>query len=974
MADDRFAQIASEYRVDQNRGLIVPAPEPLTDSVFLLGSGTEGVFEPVGKMSTREEMEAALKELRKQYQPFLQDFAPALEPCYRQIDLKHFHWTLDGVSRGEVTVPHYGPEVGKHTASYETAFILPQYDPAEESVILVCRGVDYIAEVFVNGRFAGRHEGLFAPFELDVTELVHSGENALKIDVKNDFPMTGNACNEGEPVDGDKIYAATGPGWDDPLSGWHHCPAGMGIYQKVYLQIRKKDYLTDLFVREGRELWIECMGRDPEEKSVAFDISIYGQNFHQTVFEHRIEEPFSFVEAGVGDTLTEAKLAAQGKLHQPEALRLGNGFNRFKFPISIPEPRLWSPDEPNLYQVQVRMLVDGKETSSMSRQFGIRSFTQDTEREPKGMFYLNGSPIRLRGANTMGYEQQCVMQENWEQLLDDMLLAKLCNMNFLRLTQRPVQEEIYALCDRVGLMIQTDLPLFGTVRINQTAEVIRQAGEMEHLIRSHPCCILVTYINEPFPNAHNKPHRMILRNEMTAMFTAADTMIRLHNPDRVIKHVDGDYDPPCESMPDNHCYTMWYNGHGIEMGKLHKGYWLEVKPGWCWGCGEFGAEGLDPVDLMKRRYPEEWISEPFHPSHILDSQTGSFYHFFFDKADSMEGWVQKSQEYQAFATKIMTNALRRSNLAVSFAIHLFIDAWPAGWMKAIMDCERTPKPAWFVYRDCLSPLKADLRSDRFTWYGQETLRVESRICNDREAILGARILYMAKMGDEILASSVYPAKISTCRTDYQGTVEIPLPDVHERSRITLYMAVEKDGAILHWTSETYSVFPKKNYQMPEITSLEEYQARREEYDTLVQGGKILLLAPLEPGNWQICGRSVEVKACGMHPVYFVSGKTGHRLTEGFREGDFAYWYDSHEDRLMPISDTTLQAEGAEPVLLSGNQKEEGIWDEAPVCAVLSIGDGKLILCQADLGRGDCNPVCAEFADRIARMQSQAESV
>ena len=64
------------------------------------------------------------------------------------------------------------------------------------------------------------------------------------------------------------------------------------------------------------------------------------------------------------------------------------------------------------------------------------------------------------------------MRGDFDQLIDDILLAKLCNMNFLRLTQRPVQEEIYDYCDRLGLMIQTDLPLFGAIRINQYLSLI----------------------------------------------------------------------------------------------------------------------------------------------------------------------------------------------------------------------------------------------------------------------------------------------------------------------------------------------------------------------------------------------------------------------------------------------------------------------------------------------------------------------
>jgi hypothetical protein len=58
------------------------------------------------------------------------------------------------------------------------------------------------------------------------------------------------------------------------------------------------------------------------------------------------------------------------------------------------------------------------------------------------------------------------------------------------------------------------------------------------------------------------------------------------------------------SVPTNHCYPGWYNGHGVDLGKLAQGYWQCVKPGWVYGCGEFGSEGLDPVNTMRRYYPK----------------------------------------------------------------------------------------------------------------------------------------------------------------------------------------------------------------------------------------------------------------------------------------------------------------------------------------------------------------------------------
>ena len=122
-----------------------------------------------------------------------------------------------------------------------------------------------------------------------------------------------------------------------------------------------------------------------------------------------------------------------------------------------------------------------KSADALACSFGMRTFRQDEESKPKGKFYLNGREIRLRGANTMGHLERCVMEGNLDQLRDDILLAKLTNMNFLRLTQRPVHREVYDMCDRLGLLLQTDMPMFATVRRNQLLEVVRQCSRMERM-------------------------------------------------------------------------------------------------------------------------------------------------------------------------------------------------------------------------------------------------------------------------------------------------------------------------------------------------------------------------------------------------------------------------------------------------------------------------------------------------------------
>ena len=598
---------------------------------------------------------------------------------------------------------------------------------------------------------------------------------------------------------------------------------------------------------------------------------------------------------------------------------------------------IWAPETPYLYQIQVSVLSNDKIYDNFKTHFGMRNFVQDIKSSPKGMFYLNGNKIRLRGANTMGFEQQDVLRGDFSQLVDDILLAKLCNMNYLRITQRPVQKEIYDYCDMLGLMTQTDLPLFGCMRRTKFAEGIRQAEEMERLVRNHPCNIMVTYINEPFPNASNQPHRHLTRPELETFFEACDSVVHLSNPDRVIKHVDGDYDPPTSSMPDNHCYPTWYNGHGIDIGLLNKGYWMPVKPDWYFGCGEFGTEGIDFPEIMKNHYPAEWTEEPFDISKIFKAQTGPFHYFFYDTQSTMEDWCRESQNYQAFATKFMMEAYRRNKMMISNAIHLFIDAWPDGWMKTIMDFKRNPKPAYFAYRNALEPIHISLRTDRYTYNCGETIKIESYICNDTNFEGELTAIYEVYKNDALIMKSIETVSASNCDVTDGCDIEFKAPSVNDREEFTVKAIIsDSEGKIIDSNFINIEVFE----------------------DIILPENKNIEIITLTPGTHEIAGETVTVKECGMLPLHFVSRDTGHKTVQEFKSNDFRYWYNAKEDMITPIITATFECKGFTPILTSGNKDDEGNWHKVQAVGEKIYNGKKYIICQVDLR---CeNPIAKRF--------------
>ena len=192
------------------------------------------------------------------------------------------------------------------------------------------------------------------------------------------------------------------------------------------------------------ETWVEVNNFSQYPEYVTLRLSVYGQNFPETVIENYEYTPQTTYIPGVGDL-------AKPTDWEQKNLKMGYGVNYLRIPVKMKNFRIWEPENPWLYQMQIKVYdANGNLTDTRVQQFGMRSFTMDTINTPKGNMYLNGKMIRLRGANTMGFEQQDVKRKNWNQLIDDILLAKLCNMNYLRFTQRPVQPEVYELLRPAG--------------------------------------------------------------------------------------------------------------------------------------------------------------------------------------------------------------------------------------------------------------------------------------------------------------------------------------------------------------------------------------------------------------------------------------------------------------------------------------------------------------------------------------------
>ena len=1016
---DFFARIALDQHPVGKDELYEPEPLSFEKRIIEPAGLAAPPYETLSYQDNLARFQESLQALREQYKPYLANFTPPAKLTRARLPLDHFQFRfeteqdrdftrlLSGQGEWEqVSIPDYRGPVGKWTGFYRSVFDYDRMQNAGKRVFLHFQGVDYIANVTLNGRFVGHHEGFFAPFEFDVSDVLnYGGENILLVEVKNDYPTLGVEREGVGRVDGDKIYAATGPGWDDPETAWHHCPPGAGIYQPVWLEERASVFVHDLFARPdidhgSIEAWVEVFHAGKNIQPFDLKISVFPRNFEGEEWE---DIPFPAAPAGPG-------------------------VNFYRLTLPMPDFRLWSPQTPWLYTLRASIYRDGELQDERERQFGMRTFSMDEESDPKGDLYLNNQPIILRGANEMGHLQQCVMREDWDQLIDDILIAKIANMNYFRITQRPVQEDIYEYFDRLGMMHQCDFPLFGYQRRNQFSEGVKQAAEMERLIRSHPSTIMVSFINEPFPNgkytgqteealyvAHTaKGHRHLYRDELEAFFAAARKAIYIENPDRVVKNVEGDYDPPTEmGLSDFHCYTMWYTNHALPMGKLHRGYLPPIKKGWKTGCGEYGTEGLDNYEVMRAFYPPAWLpendEEDWRADRIALAQTHSMHGDWFEEQRTIKDWIRESQRHQALATTMMTDAFRRrADLMVSTAIHLLIDAWPAGWMKVLVGVDRVPKPAYFAFQKSLEPVRINLRTDRFKLYSGELAEVEAWALNDTSADLtGYQCVVTLRSDDETHESFALEIDIPAVSSIYAGTVAFRVPVVDDREDLLLDAALlNADGVIINqerlaleafdpqpilqaspvsWVDENArywldllavpsTIFSGNDANISAqtlVSSLAGYRQQRPAILERVRAGATAIVQLTNGGDDLIeidDDMTIPVKA--MNGVMFLARNAAAEITKGFRPDDFSFWYNAEEDTIDHLATAYLDSDDLTPLLFSYQKPDffestSGWKRRLPVVGILPYGRGQLLFSTLTLaGRLGLNPILDRFLRKL----------
>ena len=279
------------------------------------------------------------------------------------------------------------PERFNPVASYVKYFEIPERMKGKE-IRIAFAGVESGMALWLNGSYVGYSEDSFTPSDFNLTPYIKDGENKLAV----------------------QVFKWTSSSWCEDQDFFRFS----GIYRSVYLYAVPVVHVEDIRIR------------------TLFD----GEDFSRSALE------------------ITTKVSGSGKVRftlkdgqESVFTRQVDAEKEIRFTEVIEKPRLWSAEEPNLYQLEIEATdASGEVVEYMEQAVGFRKFEMKDNR-----MLLNGKRIVFKGANRHEFSSVSGRHVTYEELEKDIITMKQNNINAIRTCHYPDDVDIYDLCDRYGL-------------------------------------------------------------------------------------------------------------------------------------------------------------------------------------------------------------------------------------------------------------------------------------------------------------------------------------------------------------------------------------------------------------------------------------------------------------------------------------------------------------------------------------------
>lgn len=346
---------------------------------------------------------------------------------------------------------------------YEREFeIAEEYQ--KKDVLLHFGAVDYIADVFINGQYAGSHEGGDTPFTICMNPFLQEGLQKLTVRVFD--PLKDETIPRG------KQY------WKEKSEGIWYTPTS-GIWQSVWLEVVEQQRIDKVhfFSRfdEGKEeICVQLLGNC---KDLYLNVKVLFQG--EEVYDSRCK-------------CKNTELSVLVDLIQNHIFN--TNFHN--------DGCSWTPENPNLFDVELRLETkDNQVLDRVNSYFGFRKVHIES-----GMVYLNNKPYYQRLVLDQGYWPEGLLTAPSDEALRyDIEASKKLGFNGCRKHQKAEDPRFHYWADKLGYLIWGEcasIPTFGEKQIRREMSLWSEVVERDF---NHPSIICWVPINESWgiPEVHD---------------------------------------------------------------------------------------------------------------------------------------------------------------------------------------------------------------------------------------------------------------------------------------------------------------------------------------------------------------------------------------------------------------------------------------------------------------------------------------
>ncbi|MFX1452399.1 MAG: glycoside hydrolase family 2 protein [Promethearchaeota archaeon] len=400
----------------------------------------------------------------------------------------------------------------KHKLWYRRNFSIPESWKGQR-IILHFGAVDWETTVWINGKRIGSHKGGYVPFKFEISEQLDENQNEIRIAVWD-------PTNKGNQERGKQS-----------LRPWSiYYTAISGIWQTVWLEPVPMNHIENIKII-------------PDIDKEILNIKVKINEFESG------DKIYLIVKDGAKEILSISENVVQ------------------EYSLKIPDPKLWSPDSPFLYDLIIKLERDGRILDKVQSYFGMRKIGLGKDENGIVRIELNNKPIFQYGTLDQGYWPDGLYTAPTDEALRyDIEITKKFGFNMIRKHVKVEPARWYYYCDKLGMLVWQDMPNGGKLLLRGKVSKEYYWNELAAMISAlynTPSIIVWVPFNEGWGQFQTKK---------------VVNAIKKYDPSRLIDNASGWFDKKVGDIRDIHNYP------GPKMPKLEEKRAAVL--------GEFGGLGL----------------------------------------------------------------------------------------------------------------------------------------------------------------------------------------------------------------------------------------------------------------------------------------------------------------------------------------------------------------------------------------------